>query len=943
MNISGLRTQARHRRVAGQGAGRSPATSAATGTSRRRVGHIRDIPTPSRDARRDEEGPVRQVRRRRRQRLRALLRRRRGQEEEGRASSSALLKDADELYLATDEDREGEAIAWHLLETLQPKVPVKRMVFHEITKEAIQRAATNTRDLDTRLVDAQETRRILDRLYGYEVSPGAVAQGQGRACPPAACSPSRPAWSSSASASGWRSAPRDYWDVEGDFTPGRRVRPRSPRGSPSVDGAPRRHRPRLRRRRHAQATPRSSTSTRPPPPASPTPLRGRRRRRHRRRREAVHAPPERAVHDEHPAAGGLAQAAPRQPSNAMRVAQRLYENGYITYMRTDSTTLSEAALTAARSQARDLYGAEYVPDAPRRYAKKVKNAQEAHEAIRPAGDRFRTPAQVAGELRGEEFALYELIWKRTVASQMADARGSTARSGSARPSTAARPARDGRVLAPAARSSPSAASSPPTRRAATTSQRQAQDDADEERRLPAARRGHRAAHASAPRPTATRPRRRRATPRPPWSRPWRSGASAARRPTPRRSARSRTAATCRHRGSALVPTWLAFAVTRLLEEHFARLVDYDFTASMEEDLDRDRQRRRAAGRPGCTRFYFGDEAELGRGAARPRRRPRRHRRPGDLDDRHRRGHRRARRPLRPVRRGDRARPASTPPPARCMPRRGADGARDAAPRHDQRRHRPRRDDARRWPASCSRPPPTTAACSARTPRPATTSSPRPVATGPTSPRCCRRPTRPPRQAGKRQGQAAHGVPVQGHGPRDHRPRHRAQAALAAARRRHVDRGGRQRVEITAQNGRYGPYLKKGTDSRSLETEQQLFDITLERGAGDLRPAQAARAGRRRAAAEGARHRPGVGQADGGQGRPVRRRTSPTARPTRRCARTTTPRRSRPSAAFELLADKRARGPVKKTARKTRQEGDDAKTATKKTTAKKAAPRATKKA
>ena len=266
----------------------------------------------------------------------------------------------------------------------------------------------------------------------------------------------------------------------------------------------------------------------------------------------------------------------------MRVAQRLYENGYITYMRTDSTTLSEAALSAARSQARDLYGAEYVPDAPRRYEKKVKNAQEAHEAIRPAGDRFRTPAQVAGELRGEEFALYELIWKRTVASQMADARGSTAtvRLGA---TLAGRHARSSSP--PAAPSSPSAGSSRPTRRAATTTRRRARRPPTRSAACPSCRSAT-ASTCCGSRPTGTRPARRRATPRRRWSRPWRRRASAARPPTPRPSARSRTAATSNNRGSALVPTWLAFAVTRLLEEHFPRLVDYDFTASMEEDLDR---------------------------------------------------------------------------------------------------------------------------------------------------------------------------------------------------------------------------------------------------------------------------------------------------------------------------------------------------------------------
>ena len=232
----------------------------------------------------------------------------------------------------------------------------------------------------------------------------------------------------------------------------------------------------------------------------------------------------------------------------MRVAQRLYENGYITYMRTDSTTLSEAALTAARSQARDLYGAEYVPDAPRRYEKKVKNAQEAHEAIRPAGDRFRTPAQVAGELRGEEFALYELIWKRTVASQMADARGSTA-TVQARRRRCADGAQPVEFSRQRHRHHLPRASSRPTRRAATTSAAgRAHDDADEERRLPKLSGRRRARRSCAPRPTATRPARRRATPRPRSSRRWRRRASAARRPTPRPIGTIQDRGYVRHRG-----------------------------------------------------------------------------------------------------------------------------------------------------------------------------------------------------------------------------------------------------------------------------------------------------------------------------------------------------------------------------------------------------------
>jgi DNA topoisomerase-1 len=295
--------------------------------------------------------------------------------------------------------------------------------------------------------------------------------------------------------------------------------------------------------------------------------------------------------------------------NAMRVAQRLYENGYITYMRTDSTTLSESALSAARQQARDLYGAEYVPQSPRLYEKKVKNAQEAHEAIRPAGDRFRTPAQVAGELRGDEFALYELIWKRTVASQMADTRGSTAT------------VKLGATLGDGRTVEFSASGTVITFRGFLAAYEEGRDDdggrdakGDEERRLPKLSEGvalsvvraEADGHETSPPPRYTEATLVKAMEEKGIGRP---------------STYASIMGTIQDRGyvgtrgSALIPTWLAFAVTRLLEEHFSSLVDYDFTASMEEDLDRiangDEQRARW-----LARFYFGDEARTQEGLRR---------------------------------------------------------------------------------------------------------------------------------------------------------------------------------------------------------------------------------------------------------------------------------------------------------------------------------------
>ena len=385
------------------------------------VGHIRDIPTPSEMPAEMKKGPFGRfgvnidadfepfyvVDADKKKKVREL---------------KALLKGADELYLATDEDREGEAIAWHLLETLQPTVPVKRMVFHEITKEAIQRAANTTRDVDTHLVDAQETRRILDRLYGYEVSPvlwrkvkAGLSAGRVQSVA------TRLVVERERERMAFRSA--SYWDVEADVTPDTEANLFTARltgvdGNRVATGRDFADDGTLTNAKAVQVDESAARGIADALTASDVVVTEVSEKPYTRRPSAPFT------------TSTLQQEASRKlrlnSRNAMRVAQRLYENGYITYMRTDSTSLSDAALSAARQQARELYGAEYVPDSPRRYEKKVKNAQEAHEAIRPAGDRFRTPAQVKGELRGEEFALYELIWKRTVASQMADARGSTA-------------------------------------------------------------------------------------------------------------------------------------------------------------------------------------------------------------------------------------------------------------------------------------------------------------------------------------------------------------------------------------------------------------------------------------------------------------------------------------------------------------------------------------
>src|SRR3954466_13940745 len=332
------------------------------------------------------------------------------------AELKALLKDSDELLLATDEDREGEAIAWHLLEVLKPKVPVKRMVFHEITKPAISRALDETRAIDERLVDAQETRRILDRLYGYEISPVLWKKIMPRLSAGRVQSvATRLVVQRERERMAFRAA--EWWDIVATFDPeafaarlvsvdGKRVATGRDFGP---DGKLRGEARQLDEEGARGLAERLSGSSfrvarverkpyvrRPSPPFMTSTL-------------------------QQEASRKLRFSA----QTAMRLAQRLYENGYITYMRTDSTTLSESALTAAREQVKALFGAHSPPPEPRRYERKVKNAQEAHEAIRPSGDRFRTPQEVRSELSADEHALYELIWMRTIASPIKDAQGQT--------------------------------------------------------------------------------------------------------------------------------------------------------------------------------------------------------------------------------------------------------------------------------------------------------------------------------------------------------------------------------------------------------------------------------------------------------------------------------------------------------------------------------------
>ena len=508
-----------------------------------------------------------------------------------------LLKESDELFLATDEDREGEAIAWHLLSELKPKVPVKRMVFHEITREAIGRALENTREIDDRMVDAQETRRILDRLYGYEVSPvlwRKVRQGlsAGRVQSVA----TRMVVERERERMAFVAA--EYWDVNGTFAVQDAGEPAFPARLTQLDG--RRvasgrdfdDRGVLRSADTTHLTEQNATALVAALEGSSFVVRSLETKPYTRRPAAPFT------------TSTLQQEASRKLRMAsrqtMRTAQGLYENGYITYMRTDSPALSTQAIDAARRQAAELYGAEYVPDKARVYTSKAKGAQEAHEAIRPAGDHFRTPAQVARELSGDQFRLYELIWKRTVASQMADARGSTAS------------VRLGAVASDGQDAVFSASGTVITFRGFLAAYEEGRDEsrdaaADDEKgdaRLPRMAEGDpltgtdlaAAGHRTSPPPRYTEASLVKALEERGIGRPSTYAATIS-------VIQDRGYVTSR--GQALVPSWLAFAVTRLLEENFDWLVDYDFTAEMEQDLD-----AIAAGDKDrvawLTRFYFGD-------------------------------------------------------------------------------------------------------------------------------------------------------------------------------------------------------------------------------------------------------------------------------------------------------------------------------------------------
>lgn len=515
------------------------------------------------------------------------------------AELKRALKTADEVLLATDGDREGEAIAWHLLEVLKPKVPVRRMIFHEITKDAIKEAAEHTRELDVSLVDAQETRRVLDRLYGWDVSPvlwrkvGSGREGTALSAGRVQSAATRMVVERERERMAFVSA--SYWDVEAlasqsgsSFT----TRLNRLDGAPIARGGDYDDNGQLKKavvvldeaqaRALADAITAAGTATVAKVEAKPG-------------TRSPRAPFTTST---------LQQEAGRKLSmsakHAMGVAQRLYEKGFITYMRTDSVALSGQAISAARAQAVALYGDKAVPANPRVYKSKSKNAQEAHEAIRPSGETFRTPASLASSLDRDEQKLYDLIWKRTVASQMADAKYET--------TTVTLTVKAGAQVAEF-----TASGTVYTFKGFLEAYEEGADekrnDDDADQSLPAVAVGDTLSVSD------VEPKGHSTSPKPRYTE-----ASLVKALEEKGIGRPSTFASIigvildrgyvSKRGQALVPSWLAFSVVRLLEEHFADLVDYDFTAALEDDLDaiaRGEQRRTEW----LKSFYFGSEKQVG--------------------------------------------------------------------------------------------------------------------------------------------------------------------------------------------------------------------------------------------------------------------------------------------------------------------------------------------
>ncbi|MGI8879428.1 MAG: type I DNA topoisomerase [Jatrophihabitans sp.] len=822
----------------------------------------------------------------------------------------ALIKNADELYLATDEDREGEAIAWHLVQTLSPNIPVGRMVFHEITPEAIQRAVDSPREIDAALVDAQETRRILDRLYGYEVSPVLWKKvlprlSAGRVQSVA----TRMVVERERARMRFRIA--DYWDVEGRFA----VTEGSLRPEHGTDKAE------VQKdftatlvavddvriatgKDFAAETGKATADVLHLDESGARGLAARLDGRDFAVSRVEEKPYRRRPYPPF-MTSTLQQEGGRKfrwsSAVTMRIAQRLYENGYITYMRTDSTNLSQTALTAARTQARELYGDAFVPAEPRTYSRKVKNAQEAHEAIRPAGDVFRTPGELAPALSREEFRLYELIWQRTLASQMADAVGTTISvrlTGESSSGESAVFATSGRTI-----------TFPGFLRAYVEDTDEEDGKAgrdDSEKRLPQLTTGQALdAHGFEAEGHSTQPPARY------------TEASLVKAMEELGIGRPSTYASIMQtvqdrgyvwkKGSALVPSWIAFAVTGLLESYFARLVDYGFTASVENDLD-----SIAAGATRRVdwlhRFYFGSD-----------------------DPSH----------------GDPQRISSQGGLKHLIESRleeiDARGVNSIALGADH-------DDVvvrvgRYGPYLQKGGPESTERASLPEDLAPDELTPEKVAELLAAPSGDREIGIDPETGREITVKSGRYGPYVTDGERtaslfasmsvDTVTLEEAQRLLQLPREVGKDAEG---VEITAQNGRYGPYIKRGTDSRSLESEESLFSVTLDESLALL--ALPKTRGRRAAAAPPLRE---LGEdpvskqkmviKDGRFGPYVTDGETNASLRTADSVEEITDER-----ASELLADRRARGPAKRPAKRAAKKAPAKKVGAKKAAAKKAAPK-----
>ena len=797
------------------------------------------------------------------------------------------LAGADELLLATDDDREGEAIAWHLLQELKPKVPARRMVFREITRKAIADAVANPRDLDTDLVDAQETRRILDRLYGYEVSPVLWKKVMPRLSAGRVQSvATRLVVERERARMAFRTA--SYWDLDAVLDAGEDDAPLFPARLT-----------RIGERRVAQGRDFDSRGQLVARGAEPLvqldQTQARALATSLESADFTVASVDSKPYSRKPYAPfrttTMQQEAGRKlgftAQRAMSVAQDLYEGGFITYMRTDSSTLSDTAIAAARDQVRQLFGADYLPDRPRVYTSTVKNAQEAHEAIRPAGETFRTPAQTG--LRGDQFRLYELIWMRTVASQMKDAEGFSITVRIDAQSAGSAPG----GLEGAQRCEFVASGRTITFHGFLKAYVESRDDEtgpsdDAQTRLPQLRQHQSlrpeevtaSGHETRPPARYTEPSLVAKLEELEIGRPS-TYASIIRTITSRDYVFKR--------GSALVPTWLAFAVTRLLEEHFPKLVDYAFTAEMEQVLDQmaNGQAERLAV---LTDFYFGDQdpaeggheglqrlvSELGDIDARalstfPL---------GDLD---------TDTDVGPIvvrvgrygtyvedGEGKRANVADDLPPDELTPALARELL--AKPMGEER--------------ELGVDPQTRLTVVARNGR-----------YGPYVTEVLADDA--PKNAKARTGSLFASMSL------DTVDLEQALRLMSLPRVVGTDAEG---VEITAQNGRYGPYLKKGTDSRSLTSEEQIFDITVDEAEQIYaQPKQRGRAAAKPPLAElGAdpvSGRPmvvkdgrfGAYVTDGEVNATLRRDDDPTTITAERGA--------------ELLAEKRAKGPAPKRANK----------------------------